>query len=181
MDIVKKKKNEATFKYLDNNVNLTLDEKGVISITVESPKGNNEVSKPGEYEYSGLNLTCLEVFDGEYKAKIDMLNIGLENNIDVMFLFKDIEISDYLKDKVKAINVLVTNMANLALLKNIIKTFQPEKVILFEDFNGQASSEDLEKLKSEFGKVEKIESSKIKFKESDFNTEEDTIQEFYIV
>lgn len=100
------------------------------------------LDKPGEYEYKEINVTALEVPNGEYKAQIDFSKINLEG-IDVGVLSTDITYDkDALKDVANIDVLVIFKGLSSELIGKFINYFDPE-VLLLIGFDEESAKKEL--------------------------------------
>ena len=172
MEISIKNSTSLLVKSRNNSTELIFIDKGSLELVVNKERF---LKSPGEFEFSGLGYVCLEVNDENKDGKINLVSMTDENNVSIAFIFDElINISTDNTDKIPNINVLVTTIENRNTFKDVMKVFQPDKVILI-------SNHEIERnLYSDFNIIEG-DGGKLKFSSSDFSDIEDSRLDLVLV
>lgn len=147
-----------------SSVELHFDE-GSIVLTVKSDTTSIELSKPGDYEYGNITLTCHEIPSGSYLSVINIVKIGIED-VKVLFIPRQNVYSKEIVNNLANIDLVVAPTSSTDYLKKLVSDFEPQRLVIINDFGG-ANTLSVEDLKKSLGVQAIEEESSIKVKGSE--------------
>jgi len=136
------------------------------------------VDKPGEYGFGFVQIIAVENAEEGFEGKVDLLNIIDDHNISVLVYEKQKDFTKFAIDAMYEPNIIASSGQTGDHLVKLARKQQPEVVVIAPKF-ADTSDENIQKIKSDLNVVD--ESKKLKFKESEFNSEEDKPTVAYIL
>lgn len=173
MDISLNNASTVTFKSKSGSTDLLFGNPKELELLINK---ENHIKSPGEFEYSGFSFVCNELSDKNYTGNINGISITDEETISVLNAFdEEMQITTEKTDKIPNINLLLTSIKRKDLFKDLLKVFQPDKVIFVGSKNDLDAS-----YTSDFNLIES-DSNKLKFSISDFSEIDDKKIDLYIL
>lgn len=157
------------------------DSEGFVDIKISTSDSANSVQYPGEYGFKSLHIILLEESSEKFKGKPNLLSLTDVDNINLLVLTKNFDLSKQSLDKIPGVNVLVAPLTNDTKLKTLIKKIQPSFVVFVKDFlDFDLDDKVISGLKSEMS-ISESESKVAKFDAKDFISDEDVATIGYIL
>lgn len=168
------KKNSKSTVLIDSSIQEAKIENlfynGSVVTKLNLPDNTIEVSKPGDYEYNRISYTGYEIPSEEgYKGAINLSKLVIED-IRVVILFSDSEISKDILSELVNIDILVTPFFGSTRLKEHIADIDPKTLLILKDFEN-SQEVDLEGIQKLLGVGSIEESNNYKFKSGDFSND----------
>jgi hypothetical protein len=177
MTIKNEKKKVLTLESSNKQL-VTVDLTGAFDVKIESGEENFNLTKPGEYEFRGVDVLAKEITTEPFTSNANIYRIGVDRvRVGIIRSFMEIPKEDLAS--ILDLDVLIvpeTAMDNLSKLANL---FDPEKLIVFQTTSNFEQSFPI--ITKALTITEVIESGSIKFKEEEFTQSEDKkLQVFYL-
>lgn len=169
---MKIKRNKKALQLQGKEVNVELNtDSSNIQIGISYKDKEVLVSVPGEYEYSGVGITALEIPQEEYQGAVSIAKTSIEN-INIIFVASNLSLNKEQKDTLGNTEILVVSDIEVKTLKKLIDALDPS-VVLIHPNGAEGTEELLKSIKKEFG-VDEIENESTGvYKSKDFESEEE--------
>lgn len=171
MKISLAKKDQIQIANKQETVNVTVNEDGSIAIKNE----RMEVTRPGEYGFNTFSFIAIEVAKENFAGKINLINYITELGIGILILNSNLELDKEDINKLATVNIIIANGNALKFAREMVKKYKPEVFIYMDTVD--ADEKELAAIKEivNFDAREKT----LKFAETDFNSEEDSLSVGY--
>jgi hypothetical protein len=138
-----------------------------INVVIEDDEGLI-ISKPGEYEHSGIDVVAREISTDNYTAKSNIAKVTIDG-VRVLFLLKALEAKQDDLSQVLEIDILVVREEELDKIDRLTMLYNPKVVVVIP--NKLSDEEVTELLKKSFGTSQITVEKQIKPKSDDFESE----------
>lgn len=169
-----------------NDKNSVLVENGKVAATVTFDKcievsivdeKTMSFSKPGEYEYKGIDIVSREIVTEGYSACANMTKLTVEG-VRVLFLLEALEAKQEDLEQVLEIDILVVRETELDKIDRLAMLYNPQKIVVIP--GKLTETEITEILKKSFSTSEIATERQIKPKSEEFSSENFVVS-FYIL
>lgn len=171
MKISLAKKNELKIANKDESVIIKLNDDNSMVLTNE----RLTVERPGEYGFNTFSFIALEVAKEDFTGKINLINYITELGIGILILNSNLELDKEDINNLATVNIVISSGKSLKFAREMVKKYKPEVFIYLD--TTEADEKEFAAIK-ELINIDTKEKT-LKFSESDFNSEEDSLSTGY--
>lgn len=145
-----------------------------LQVSVETSLNKVDISKPGEYEYEEIGVTALELTNGKFELKVNLVKLSIEG-ITIGIVSKDLPMDKEAYKDLGNLDILVIkDNTDPEFSKKLINYFDVLNVVFLSD-------SDLEATKQKLGLASIIQDKSLKIKATDIRREENSLVNGFVI